>query len=147
MSITPQNNQMNNGVNVKLGLAYKIIMIVLVIVFLVMGITMINELKDAGPYRGASFSSVEFRLENKDFYNINEWFARKSAFFDSFSRSELELGAVGKYYEQALPYYALKAAGVSRASDYYERMEEYKGQMGEYENQADIIDEMLGGIN
>ena len=138
---------MNKWVNVKLGLPYKIIMIVLVLVFIVMGITMINELRDAGPYRGANFSSVEFRLANKDYYNINEWFARKSAFFDSFSGKEENLGAVGKYYEQALPYYALKASGVSRASDYYERMEEYKGQMGEYENQADIIDEMLGGIN
>ncbi|MBO7387386.1 MAG: hypothetical protein J6U15_06235 [Lachnospiraceae bacterium] len=138
---------MNKGVNVKLGLPYKIIMIVLVLVFIVMGITMINELRDAGPYRGSNFSSVEFRLANKDYYNINEWFARKSAFFDSFSGKEENLGAVGKYYEQALPYYALKASGVSRASDYYERMEEYKGQMGEYENQADIIDEMLGGIN
>ena len=131
----------------KIGITYKIILVILVLIFVGMGIGMINEIRDYGGSYSVTFNNMEYRLDDRNFYRINTWICQKEADFESISPKEKELGNVGKYYYQAIPYYALKAAGNSRSDDYKERMEEYKSEMGEYQNQADKIDEILGNWN
>ena len=142
-----RRNNLNEN-KTKIGAIYKIILVILVMIFVGMGIGMINELKsynDAG--YSAKLSNMEYRLEDRNFYRINTWICQKEATLDAIDAKEKELGNVGKYYYQAIPYYALKAAGNERADDYLERMEKYKSGMGEYKNQADVIDDILGNWN
>lgn len=130
------------NINPKLGTIYKVIIAVLAITFIILGINMVKELRYEYRYTHTTFENMEYRLSDQNFNRINEWICDKEAHFDLISGREKNLGAVGKYFYQAVPYFALKAAGNPRANDYYERMKEYKSQMGEYENQADVIDEI-----
>ena len=131
-----------SNINPKLGLISKIIVAVLTITFIILGIRMVSTLRNDYRYTHTTFSNMEYRLSDQNFSRINEWISDKEAHSDFISGKEKNLGAVGKYYYQAVPYFALKAAGDPRASDYYERMQQFKAQMGEYENQADVIDEI-----
>jgi len=127
----------------KLTLGLQIAVIILTLVAVGNGIKVLNEIKSANYTSGTPIKNMEYRLEDKNFERIDEWIVAKEATQSKITSQERALGNVGKYYYQALHYYALKAAGIDRASDYKERMEEIKAGLGEYENQAGVIDEIL----
>lgn len=127
----------------KLTLGLQIAVIILTLVAVGNGIKVLNEIKSANYTSGTTIKNMEYRLEDKNFERIDEWIVAKEATQSKITSQERALGNVGKYYYQALHYYALKASGIDRASDYKERMEEIKSNLGEYENQAEVIDEIL----
>ncbi|MBP5454333.1 MAG: hypothetical protein J6Y09_06970 [Lachnospiraceae bacterium] len=127
----------------KLTLGLQIAVIILTLVAVGNGIKVLDEIKRADYTSGTTIKNMEYRLEDKNFERIDEWIVAKEATQSKITSQERALGNVGKYYYQALHYYALEAAGIERASDYKERMEETKAGLGEYENQAGVIDEIL----
>ena len=127
----------------KLTLGLQIAVIILTLVAVGNGIKVLDEIKRANYTSGTTIKNMEYRLEDKNFERIDEWIVAKEATQSKITSQERALGNVGKYYYQALHYYALRAAGIDRASDYKERMEEIKAGLGEYDNQAAVIDEIL----
>ena len=127
----------------KLNTILKIVMVVLALVAVGTGYHAYDSVINANHVSNPTISTMEYRLEDKNYDRLNDWICDKEASFKSITPREQALGNVGKYYSQAVQYYALKEAGIERANDYYKRMLELKGELGEYQNQAGAIDDML----
>ena len=122
---------------------YKVIIMILVLVFILLGFAFREEWEDCLSSHYYKETSMGYRLDDADYYGINNYTVLNEIHGYENTGTMAVYAAVGKYYYQAVQYYALKAVGNVRAKDYLERMETYRGQMGEYAEHGDVIDEVL----
>ncbi len=122
---------------------YKLMIIILVLAFIILGFAFKEDWEYALSNHYYKESSMNYRVDDEDYYNLYNYTTMNEIHGYQNTGNLEKYADIGKYYYQALPYYALKSVGSKRAGDYLSRMEEYRTQMGEFTEHADNIDTLL----